>query len=941
MARVTTSCAGITVMDPTPEQSARLRQYFDEAVDLPPPEREALIERVRRDEGDEMADQLANMLMANEPTHTIDAPPGHLPRPAEPKEPSAFREGEVVLGRFRIVRKLGEGGMGEVYEAHDLVLGAAVALKTVRRDLIGDRGLLRRFKWEVQHGKQVTSQYVCRIHELFTLPQNEPHSPVAFLTMELLEGTTLAKRIKHGPVPWSEAEPIAMELCQGLEAIHAAGLVHRDFKPGNAMLAKRKKATQAVVMDFGLALQPEESPKLTRTGGFVGTIPYMAPEQFGGKVSPATDIYALGAVLYEMATGKQAFDTETPPAERRRPPAASSTQPGVPRCVDRVIHKCLEPEPASRFQTAADVAKALSEDADGGFRRARVLTTRRKLILAGTAALALVCGALEREEIESLLDQLVHPLPRKRWVAVLAWPASPDHGVRDTLSGVIDAIENELSRAEAFDRDFYVVASHTPTDAATSVAKLAQIIDPLGVNLVLAAIGALSRGGFELRLKLLDPSSGSALRAKLVPMAGNQLANLPAKAVQTAASLLGVGHYVTPGDRLRPPATSPEAFKALQAADALRKQPNDAGLEASIEKYKEAIDLDSHFAAAHSRLATAYCRLHALQHDPAALDLAEGNARAALNADANLVEGHLALSYVFQNRDDQEAAVAEISKAVALDPLNPMTRVWQADLYTSLNRLPEAESFCRLVIKSRPNYWLAHQDLGLVLDRQCKYREALKEFRAASLALPKDALPLTNVGLVQSKLGMYPEAYDTFHKSMALIPYAPAAFGLAQLLRAAGRFSEALQSAQQAVKLDPREDQYWLELGDCFSGISGHTSEASNAYRRALRDAEDKLQSVGDASTWMLVALYRLKAGVYGSSADAIAKAESMGANDADSQLCKVRILELTGQRDKALDTLATSLRGGVTIFQVDFIADLQSLRRDPRYLGISKLRPA
>src|SRR5580698_4207557 len=146
MARALTSWAAQNVMDNTPEQSARLRQYFDEAVDLPQPEREAVIERVRRDEGDEMADQLANMLNADEPTHTIDAPPGHLPRPAEPKEPSAFREGEVVLGRFRIVRKLGEGGMGEVYEAHDLVLGAAVALKTVRRDLIGDRGLLRRFK---------------------------------------------------------------------------------------------------------------------------------------------------------------------------------------------------------------------------------------------------------------------------------------------------------------------------------------------------------------------------------------------------------------------------------------------------------------------------------------------------------------------------------------------------------------------------------------------------------------------------------------------------------------------------------------------------------------------------------------------------------------------------------------------------------------------------
>src|SRR5579863_2572183 len=193
-----------------------------------------------------------------------------------------------------------------------------------------------------------------------------------FLTMELLEGTTLAKRIELGPLPWSEAEPISVELCQGLEALHAVGLVHRDFKPGNAMLAKRGSVTQAVVMDFGLALRPEESldggQKLTETSSIVGTPGYMAPEQFeGGKVSPATDIYALGLVLYEMATGKRPFEASTPLAaavrRAKRPPTASSIQPGLPSRVDRVIEKCLEYEAADRFQTAGEVADALREDA--------------------------------------------------------------------------------------------------------------------------------------------------------------------------------------------------------------------------------------------------------------------------------------------------------------------------------------------------------------------------------------------------------------------------------------------------------------------------------------------------------------------------------------------------------------------------------------------------
>src|SRR5271170_1009162 len=233
-------------MQLTPEQFARLSQWFDEAADLPLPDREVLIERVRQDQGDEMAEELARLLKANDgPTETMDRPLVQLPRLAGTGEPAAFREGEVILGRFRIVRALGRGWMGEVYEAQDQELGP-VALKTIRRDLLGDRAVLRRFKQEVQLARQVTSPYVCRIHELFRLPEGGQHRVAAFLTMELLEGTTLAKRIEQGPLPWSEGEPIAIELCQGLEALHSVGLVHRDFKPANAMLARRGNLTQAV-----------------------------------------------------------------------------------------------------------------------------------------------------------------------------------------------------------------------------------------------------------------------------------------------------------------------------------------------------------------------------------------------------------------------------------------------------------------------------------------------------------------------------------------------------------------------------------------------------------------------------------------------------------------------------------------------------------------------
>jgi len=444
-------------MEFTPQQFARLGQWFDVAVDLPLPAREALIERVRRDEGDEMADELARLLEAGDkptetPTDTILQPLVQLPR-----ETTAFRAGELILGRFRIVRVLGRGGMGEVYEALDQELGP-VALKTIRRDLLGDRGVLRRFKQEVQLARQVTSPYICRIHELFMLPDGGKHSVAAFLTMELLDGTTLAKRIEQGPLPWTEAEPIAIELCQGLEALHSVGLVHRDFKPANAMLAKRGNLTQAVVMDLGLALRPEESlqgqPKLTLTGGIVGTPGYMAPEQFeGSKVSAATDIYALGLVLYEMTTGKRPFEASTPLAaavkRAKLPPRVSSLQPGLPRLLDGVIEKCLQFEPGDRFASTEEVAKAL--------RAGTAESATRRLLSMGTGqwlwrmALLMTAGLLAVLLAIFVLKYRAHPgsgggsAEARRWY---------DQGTAALREGTYLKATNALERAVDLDKKF-------------------------------------------------------------------------------------------------------------------------------------------------------------------------------------------------------------------------------------------------------------------------------------------------------------------------------------------------------------------------------------------------------------------------------------------------------------------------------------------------------
>jgi len=287
-----------------------------------------------------------------------------------------FQPDEVVLNRFRIVRSIGAGGMGEVYEAVDLQLGT-IALKTIRQDVASSREAFERFRQEVQLARRVSGPQVCRIHELFLLPASGGHSQTAFLTMEFLDGVTLASRLRdRGPLSRKQALPLALEICEGLRLIHEKGIIHRDLKSGNIMVCEQNGSMRTVVMDFGLAHDfsiyassgdstATRVPFRTNTGAVVGTPAYMAPEQFepGAAVSPATDIYALGIVLYELLNGIHPYSAHSPmgAAIRRarylKPP--SSVRRGVPRHWDRIIERCLEFEPEKRFQSAAEVAKAL------------------------------------------------------------------------------------------------------------------------------------------------------------------------------------------------------------------------------------------------------------------------------------------------------------------------------------------------------------------------------------------------------------------------------------------------------------------------------------------------------------------------------------------------------------------------------------------------------
>src|SRR5256714_2771926 len=285
--------------------------------------------------------------------------PTHLPMPIS---------AGTRLGPYEVLSPIGAGGMGEVFKARDTRLERSVAIKVLPAEFAENAQLKMRFEREAKTISQLNHPNICTLYDVGE----------GYLVMELLEGETLAEKLNKGPLPIEQELRYGVQIAEALEKAHKAGIVHRDLKPSNIMITK----SGAKLLDFGLAKPSEggvlnaltslrtERRNLTEEGMIIGTFQYMAPEQIeGGEIDARTDIFALGAVLYEMATGKRAFEGKSKASLiasilTAEPQPISAIQPMTPATFDRVVRTCLKKDADERWQSAHDVAIELREIAD-------------------------------------------------------------------------------------------------------------------------------------------------------------------------------------------------------------------------------------------------------------------------------------------------------------------------------------------------------------------------------------------------------------------------------------------------------------------------------------------------------------------------------------------------------------------------------------------------
>jgi Tol biopolymer transport system component len=290
------------------------------------------------------------------------------------------------LGPYEILSALGSGGMGEVYRARDTRLDRTVAIKILPEVLAGDPQFRDRFDREARAISQLDHPHICMLYDV------GEQDRTSFLVMQYLEGETLEARLTKGALPIDQALQYAIQIADALDRAHRAGIVHRDLKPGNIMLTR----AGAKLLDFGLAktlpagttaglsMLPTTPPNLTAQGAILGTFHYMAPEQIDGQDADArTDIFAFGVVMYEMMTGRKAFEGKTPASLfgailKDQPPPLATVQPLTPSALDRTVRRCLAKEPDARWQTARDLLEELKWIAADGERAAAVATTRTR-----------------------------------------------------------------------------------------------------------------------------------------------------------------------------------------------------------------------------------------------------------------------------------------------------------------------------------------------------------------------------------------------------------------------------------------------------------------------------------------------------------------------------------------------------------------------------------
>lgn len=706
-----------------------------------------------------------------------------------------------TLGHYQILSRLGGGGMGEIYLAEDVRLGRKVALKALPAHFTKDRERVRRFQQEARAASALNHPNIITIYEIGQI------GALHFIAIEFVDGETLRQRIARAELKISEALEVATGVTAALLAAHDAGIVHRDIKPENVML---RGDGGVKVLDFGLAKLTESKEIIfdastlfqTAQGMVMGTAPYMSPEQARGlAVDPRTDIWSLGAVLYEMLSGRQPFEGPThmdvmAAILDREPVPLVRHRGDVPTELEWIVKKALRKDRDERYQTAKELLADL-----------RNLNQRLEFETEfGTSPNTYDSRRLDRVGYVDRQSQSIQSHTAIDSLAILPLlNDSPDHNMDYFSDGITESMINALSELS----DLRVMAWST-------VSKYrGRQIDPrragreLAVRAVL--IGRLMQSGDRLviKLELVDATDGSQLWSDSYSCDASEILVVETEISNKLSERLLLRLTSEERKQLAKRHTdNVAAYHSYLRGRYCWNKRTDEDVKKAIEYFQQAIQADPSYALAYTGLADSYLVLGgfgiATLSPREAFPKARQAAETALEIDDKLAEAHASLGYCLANYDWKwSAAEKEFQRALELKPGYAMAHHWYGFIYlAAMGRINDAIDETKQALELDPLSLPVGSNIGLLFYLARRYQVALEQFRK-SLEMDRSFVYTHwEMALAYEQRAMYDEAIECFKKAIALSGTSalPKAL-LARTYALAGRKSEALALLEELNEL--------------------------------------------------------------------------------------------------------------------------------------------